>query len=141
MLLSSIIPTTWLTPFGECQNFPPAQLRSSFDNTARSSILSFLQGAIKVGYLEITDSHGVHRFGTYQEGKNAVRVTVNNDLFYVRVLSSADLGLGESYMVNDIDIDNIKGMIDVGFHFRTSIWALATPSVALARQSRQDDRS
>ena len=81
---------------------------------ARSSILHFLRSAIKIGYLEIADSHGVHSFGTYKEGRNTVRVTVNNDLFYVRVLASADLGVSESYMMSDIDVDNLKGMMDVG---------------------------
>ena len=83
---------------------------------ARSSILNFLRSAIKVGYLEIADSQGVHGFGTCKEGRNAVRVTVHNDLFYVRVLASADLGVSESYMMSDIDIDNLKGMMDVGSH-------------------------
>ena len=85
---------------------------------ARSSILNFLRSAIKVGYLEIADSHGVHGFGTYKEGRNPVRVTVHNDIFYVRVLASADLGVSESYMMSDIDVDNLKGMMDVGSRSR-----------------------
>ena len=80
---------------------------------AKSSILNFLRGAIKVGYLEIVDSQGVYGFGTYKEGPNAVRVTVHNDLFYMRVLASADLGISESYMMCDIDVNNLKGMMDV----------------------------
>jgi len=86
---------------------------NSIITPARSSILNFLRSAIKVGYLEIADSHGVHGFGTCKEGRDAVRLTVNNDLFYVRVLASADLGVSESYMMSDIDIDNLKGMMDV----------------------------
>ena len=49
-----------------------------------------------------------------KEGRNAVRIKVHNDLFYVRVLASADLGISESYMMCDIDVDNLKGMMDVG---------------------------
>ena len=82
---------------------------------ARSSILDFLRSAIKVGHLEITDSQGVHRFGTFKEGRNAVRLTVNNDLFYARVLASADLGISESYMMSDIDVDDLKGLMNVSF--------------------------
>ncbi|KAF9645341.1 cyclopropane fatty acid synthase [Thelephora ganbajun] len=95
MLPSRFLPTSWST------------------SLARSSILGFLQSAIKVGYLEITDSQGIHGFGTHKEGRKAVRITVNNDLFYVRVLASADLGLSESYMMCDIDVDNLKGMMDL----------------------------
>ena len=80
---------------------------------ARSSILKFLRGAIKVGCLEIVDSQGVYEFGTYKEDRTAVRVTVHNDLFYMRVLASADLGISESYMMSDIDVNDLKGMMDV----------------------------
>ena len=38
---------------------------------------------------------------------------MNDELFYIRVLASADLGLSESYMMSDIDVDNLKGMMDV----------------------------
>jgi cyclopropane-fatty-acyl-phospholipid synthase len=66
-----------------------------------------------VGYLEIADSEGVHAFGKHKEGRNAVRITVNNELFYTRVLASADLGLSESYMMSDIDVDDLRGMMNV----------------------------
>jgi len=88
---------------------------------ARSSFLDFLHSAIKIGYLEITDSRGVHRFGVDEEGRDPVRITVHNDLFYVRVLASADLGISESYMLCDVDIDNLKGMMDVGPVLQVSI--------------------
>ena len=101
---------------------------------ARSSILNFLRSAIKVGYLEVADSQGVHSFGTYKEGRNAVRITVYNDLFYVRVLASADLGLSESYMMCDIDVNNLKGMMDVSSSSYVSIRKRADLRIALARQ-------
>ena len=88
---------------------------------AKSSILNFLRGAVKVGYLEITDSQGIYGIGMYKEGRNAVRVTVHNDLFYMRVLASADLGLSESYMMCDIDVDNLKGLMDVSSSSHVSI--------------------
>jgi cyclopropane-fatty-acyl-phospholipid synthase len=80
---------------------------------ARSSVLSFLRRVIKIGYLEITDSQGVHGFGE-PEGQNTVQITVRNDLFYLGVIASADLGISESYMMCDIDVDDLKRMIDVG---------------------------
>ncbi|KAF9782351.1 Mycolic acid cyclopropane synthetase-domain-containing protein [Thelephora terrestris] len=95
MLPSSFFPTSWSMSF------------------ARSSVFSFLQSALRVGHLEITDSQGVHRFGTYERGRNTVRMTVNNDLFYVRVLASADIGLSESYMMSDIDVVDLKGMMNL----------------------------
>jgi len=88
---------------------------------ARSSILNFLRSAIKVGFLEISDSRGVHCFGAQKEGQNAVRITVHNDLFYVRVLASAELGISESYMMCDIDVNNLKGMMDVGSSSHVSV--------------------
>ena len=45
----------------------------------------------------------------------------SNDLFYMRVLASADLGLSESYMMCDIDVDNLKGMMDVSSSSHVSI--------------------
>ena len=42
---------------------------------------------------------------------------MNDELFYIRVLASADLGLSESYMMSDIDVDNLKGMMDVRSSF------------------------
>ena len=103
---------------------------------ARSSILNFLRSAIKVGYLEISDSWGVHRFGAHKEGRDAVRITVNNDLFYVRVLASADLGISESYMMRDIDVNDLKGMMDVGPRLPRLHRSRADSSIALARQLR-----
>ena len=80
---------------------------------ARSSIFGFLRSAIKVGYLELIDSQGIHGFGTYEEGRNTVRITVKNDLFYVRVLASADLGISESYMMRYIDVNDLKRVMHV----------------------------
>lgn len=40
----------------------------------------------------------------------------------MNVLGSADLGLSESYMMNDIDIDNLKGLMDVSSPSHASIW-------------------
>lgn len=108
---------------------------------ARASILNFLRSAIKVGHLEIVDSRGVHSFGTHKDGRDAVRITVHNDLFYVRVLASADLGLSESYMLCDIDVNDLKGMMNVGPESHLFVWAKVDLSIALARQLRRDDRS
>lgn len=102
-------------------------------NTARTSILRFLRRAIRVGHLEIVDSQGTYRFGTWKDGRDPVRITVNNDEFYAKVLASADLGLSESYMVNDIDIDNLKGLMDVRSSSHASIPMHAHPLIALAR--------
>ena len=112
-------------------NPPSTNLGRAHENTARSSILSFLRSGIKVGYLEVTDSQGVHRFGTYKEGGNAVRVTVHSDVFYMKVLASAELGLSEAYMMNEIDVDDLKAMMDVSSCSHASIRVSAqalTPS-------------
>lgn len=54
--------------------------------TARSSILSVLEDAIKIGRLTISDSEGTHCYGKYEKGCNDVHLTVTNDNFWLRIL-------------------------------------------------------
>lgn len=51
----------------------------------------------------------------------------------MKVLASADLGLSESYMMSDVDIDNLKAMMDVRSPSHASIFAPTHLVVALAR--------
>jgi hypothetical protein len=37
------------------------------------------------------------------------------------VLASADLGISESYMMSDIDVDDLKGLMNVGSRFGCTI--------------------
>lgn len=53
---------------------------------ARTSILSVLDGAINIGHLTISDSEGVHCYGTRHKGCNDVYIKVVNDYFWTRLL-------------------------------------------------------
>ena len=53
---------------------------------ARHSVLAGLEQAVEKGLLEIEESGQVHRFGSYQDGANHVRVTVVNDSFWPQML-------------------------------------------------------
>ncbi|KAG9219476.1 hypothetical protein CCMSSC00406_0005370 [Pleurotus cornucopiae] len=101
-------------PSSKCQRSPslfsavfsPSTWLSTF---ARTSILSVLDGAINIGHLTISDSEGVHCYGTRHKGCNDVYIKVVNDYFWTRLLLSGDLGFSEAYMIGDIQVDDLKG--------------------------------
>ena len=70
----------------------PSRLRSfarslarSFARAARSSILSVLEAAIQVGYLEIEDEDETFHFGTPKAGGVAAHLKVLSGKFWTRV--------------------------------------------------------
>ncbi|KAJ3738912.1 cyclopropane-fatty-acyl-phospholipid synthase [Lentinula detonsa] len=87
--------------------------RSWLARFARTSILSVLSDAISVGQLTLTDSEGSHTYGRYRKGGNAVRLTVINDAFWLRLMFSGDLGFSEAYMVGDIEVEDLKSCMDL----------------------------
>ncbi|KAJ8514887.1 hypothetical protein ONZ45_g7617 [Pleurotus djamor] len=90
--------------------FNPSSWLSSF---ARSSILSVLDSAISVGHLTISDSQGIHCYGVRRKGANDVYITVVNDYFWTRLLLSGDLGFSEAYMIGDIQVDDLRGAMNL----------------------------
>jgi len=79
-----------------------------FTAFARHSVLASLEQAVETGCLEIEESGLVHRFGSYQDGANHVRVTVVNDSFWPQMLFHEDLGFSEAYMIGNIELDSDK---------------------------------
>ncbi|KAL0949084.1 hypothetical protein HGRIS_009176 [Hohenbuehelia grisea] len=93
--LSVFSPRSWLTTF------------------ARTSILSVLDSAITTGHLTISDSEGVHCYGRRHKGCNDVYIKVANDHFWTRLLLSGDLGFSEAFMIGDIQVDDLKGAMNL----------------------------
>ncbi|KAI0289105.1 Mycolic acid cyclopropane synthetase-domain-containing protein [Multifurca ochricompacta] len=86
-----------------------------FTSFARNLILTTLQRAVEVGYLEIEESGVVHRFGSSKDGASRVHITVLNDSFWNRIILHGDLGFGEAYVIGDIklDSDNLENVMNL----------------------------
>ncbi|KAH9942615.1 cyclopropane-fatty-acyl-phospholipid synthase [Amylocystis lapponica] len=76
---------------------------------ARSSIHAVLQRGINRGCLHIHDSEGTHIYG--QVGVHPIHLTVHSERFWKRVFTSGDLGFSEAYMMGEIEVDDLKGMM------------------------------
>lgn len=101
LTLSHLSPRTWLA------------------STARASILCALNDSINKGRLHLTDPSGeTYTFGNAddQNKSDAVHVKVHDDALWLRLLFSGDLGFAEAYLLGEIDIDNIKGAMDVRYN-------------------------
>ncbi|KAI0699807.1 cyclopropane fatty acid synthase [Cytidiella melzeri] len=84
--------------------------RSWLASFARSSICSFLGSAVNVGYLQIEEDDTKSTFGD-KLAVNSIHVRVLDQNFWQRVLLSGDLGFGEAYMLGEIEIDNLTGVM------------------------------
>nr|VWP00309.1 Septin-type G domain-containing protein [Ganoderma boninense] len=92
---------------------------SFFTEFARSSILSVLQSAISTGYLEVEDYDETFRFGNPKSVSNSVHLRVNSGKFWTRVFSSGDLGFSEAYMIGEVEVENLKAIMDVSNGYRS----------------------
>ena len=63
-------------------------------DTARSSTLSVLHAAIKIGYLEIEDQDQTFRIGMPKSGGATVHLAVRSGKFWNRVFRSACFSSG-----------------------------------------------
>ncbi|KAI0275358.1 putative cyclopropane fatty acid synthase [Gloeopeniophorella convolvens] len=123
---------------------------SPFTPLARNTILTALQRAIVVGYLEIEESGETYQFGRPEKGSNHVRFSVKNEAFWTQVLLRGDLGFSEAYMVGDIELDpetlgnlwldNESGMTRIPSIFNRAITALSGLSNAFFGQTRANAR-
>ncbi|KAI0761759.1 cyclopropane-fatty-acyl-phospholipid synthase [Irpex lacteus] len=77
---------------------------------ARSSICSFLSTAIHSGYLQIEEHGSKSEYGD-RSALNVVHVSILDENFWRRVLLTGDLGFGEAYMLGEIEIDNLPGIM------------------------------
>ncbi|KAI5122125.1 hypothetical protein M0805_000773 [Coniferiporia weirii] len=93
---------------------------------ARSSILSVLEGAITVGTLTITENGQTYSYGSYSKSGSNIELQVLNDVFWTRVLMSGDLGFSEAYMIGDVKVNNLKGVMDLWLDNQTGMTGLST---------------
>ncbi|KII95994.1 hypothetical protein PLICRDRAFT_48917 [Plicaturopsis crispa FD-325 SS-3] len=101
----------------------PASWLASF---ARSSVLSVLEKAIKIGHLTITDAQGVHYFGKYEDGCNEVRLKVVNGNFWSRVMLSGDLGFSEGFMVGEVEVNDLKNVMHLWLDNESNMRAISS---------------
>ncbi|KAH8829939.1 cyclopropane-fatty-acyl-phospholipid synthase [Flagelloscypha sp. PMI_526] len=80
---------------------------------ARNSILSVLDQSIQNGYLSVSDSQGTNYYGAYSKGCNSVHLKVLSDNFWIRLLLSGDLGFSEAFMIGEVEVNNLKGAMDL----------------------------
>ncbi|TDL29084.1 cyclopropane fatty acid synthase [Rickenella mellea] len=95
-------------------------------NVARSSVLGVLENAIQIGCLKIVDKDGMYTFGQKSKSGNAVRLTIVNDSFWTRILLSCDLGFSEAYMIGDVEVNNLKAVMDLWLDNQSSMVGLST---------------
>ncbi|EGO01472.1 hypothetical protein SERLA73DRAFT_131752 [Serpula lacrymans var. lacrymans S7.3] len=101
----------------------PKSLLSSY---ARASVLAVLDKAITRGHLTVQDSEGSHHFGIRAKGCNDVYIKVVNSDFWTRILFSQDLGFSEAYMIGDVEVDNLKAVMDLWLDNETGMDGLSS---------------
>ncbi|KAJ3487084.1 hypothetical protein NLI96_g3776 [Meripilus lineatus] len=100
--------------------------RAWFGSFARNSILSFLHQAITTGHLIVEDSEGIFEFGTPQKTGNTTRIRVLHKSFWARIFSSGDLGFSEAYMMGEVEVDNLKAVMDLWLDNQSSMTGLSS---------------
>jgi cyclopropane-fatty-acyl-phospholipid synthase len=99
-------PSAWPRP-----HHPLQKIKSWFAYYARSSILSALERLISVGHLTIVDEQGTFRYGKFHKTTPAIHLRVIRESFWVRVLLSGDIGFSEAYMIGDIEVSDLNGLL------------------------------
>ncbi|KAI0919859.1 hypothetical protein AcV5_001814 [Taiwanofungus camphoratus] len=79
----------------------------------RSSVLAVLKHAINRGSLHIEDAAGTYQYGCPSKLGHIVYLKVLNDNFWLRVFISGGLGFSEAYMMGEIVVDNLNGIIQL----------------------------
>ncbi|KAI0654338.1 cyclopropane-fatty-acyl-phospholipid synthase [Cubamyces menziesii] len=80
---------------------------------ARSSIVAILRSAVVVGYMCIEDRDTTFHFGTEKTDGTVVHLRVLSGKFWTRIFSSGDLGFSEAYMIGEVEIENLKSIMDL----------------------------
>ncbi|KAI0792644.1 cyclopropane-fatty-acyl-phospholipid synthase [Abortiporus biennis] len=95
---------------------------------AKTSILSFLEQAIAVGYLEIEHSDGRSSFGQKPEESNTTSalIRVRDENFWNRVFISGDLGFSEAYMSGDIEVNDLKVVMNLWLDNQSNMIGLSS---------------
>ncbi|CAL1703270.1 unnamed protein product [Somion occarium] len=119
-------------PLSDCRASGPGltltvkTARSYFASFARSSILSFLGRSIRSGYLCIEDDEGLHEFGLHTKSGNIVRLRVVGHEFWTRIFLSGDLGFSEAYIMGEIEVDDLKCVMDLWLENQSSMSGLSS---------------
>ncbi|KAL1942217.1 hypothetical protein VTO73DRAFT_6281 [Trametes versicolor] len=99
---------------------------SMFTMFARSSILSVLRSAIAVGYMRIEDRDDTFHFGNEKTDGAVVHLKVVSGKFWTRVFTSGDLGFSEAYMIGDVEIANLKSIMDLWLDNQSTVAAVSS---------------
>ncbi|KAK1419909.1 hypothetical protein QVD17_29345 [Tagetes erecta] len=97
-------------------NNPKQMTPSLMEAGARSFIVKFLQDYIVIGTLILIEEGGtMFNFeGTMRKSSLKVYVKVHNPQFYWKIVTKADIGLGDAYINGDFSlIDKNKGLLDM----------------------------
>lgn len=118
MLSSSPSTTLSLTTPPKLYRLPSLSMvvpkpKSMLTSYARASVLALTEKAITRGYITISDADGEYHFGTRTKGCNEVQLRVISDDFWTRILFSQDLGFSEAYMMGDVEVNNLKAVMDL----------------------------
>ncbi|EJF60808.1 cyclopropane-fatty-acyl-phospholipid synthase [Dichomitus squalens LYAD-421 SS1] len=97
---------------------------SLYTTFARSSILSLLSSAIVSGYLVVEDYDETFRFGNPKTTTNCVHLRVTSGRFWTRVFNSGDLGFSEAYMIGEVEVENLKAIMDLWLDNQSTMSAL-----------------
>ncbi|THH30815.1 hypothetical protein EUX98_g3372 [Antrodiella citrinella] len=87
--------------------------QSWFTSFTRRSIHTFLSSAVVNGHLCVQDSEGEHHFGQYAKGDHTVRLVVHDLNAWKRIFMSGDLGFSEAFMMGELEVDDLKGIMDL----------------------------
>ncbi|KAH9927606.1 cyclopropane-fatty-acyl-phospholipid synthase [Fomitopsis serialis] len=110
--------------------------------------IDILQGAVKVGCIEIEEGGKVVPFGRPSEGRDNVRISVVDEYFWTRVLLSGNLGFSEAFMMGEVRvddlqalfIDNLSGLSNISWLYNKTIAAVSGVWNAFAGQTHSRAR-
>ncbi|EJT98545.1 cyclopropane-fatty-acyl-phospholipid synthase [Dacryopinax primogenitus] len=108
----------------------------SLDSFSESMIISLL-GRISRGQLRIVTPTKTYNFplenpqpsanGTSDDASSMhVTVTVRNNAFWTRVLTTSDLGFAEAYMLSEIDVDDLSAFFKLFMYNRDELEPVST---------------
>ncbi|EIN13000.1 CFS1-like protein [Punctularia strigosozonata HHB-11173 SS5] len=104
----------------------PRGLTSWFRSYARSYILSVLAQGIQIGQLEIHDGDQSYVFGKPSETIPVAQISVCSEKFWSRLFLSNDLGFAESYMLGEIETEDLRLICDLWIYNAPNLGGLAT---------------
>ncbi|KAI0808152.1 cyclopropane-fatty-acyl-phospholipid synthase [Fomes fomentarius] len=107
----------------DTKSTPPYSYLTTF---ARSSILALLAAAVSEGSLEIQDYDETFHFGQEVATHSVVHIKVLSPKFWTRVFSSGDLGFSEAYMIGEVEVENLKAIMDLWLDNQSSMSALSS---------------